>query len=221
MTTPISESHPPTQPKAESFLDWFHINQRWITIGAIVVGLAVFGLWFVQRTSLNETISSERQLATAKQSLMSGNAPLAETDLKKVVDKYAGKPAGAEAGLLLAQLRMDKGDYAAAAGGLRDLAAKVTSGPNAAQIRSLLGDALAQSGKPAEAAVEYERASTVTTHPNEKNWLLAKAARSYNSARKTAEARKLYEALAAQSESEAVSSEAKVRLGEMTVDTAK
>ena len=101
------------------------------------------------------------------------------------------------------------------------MAAKVTSGPNAAQIRSLLGDALAQSGKPAEAAAEYERASTVTTHPNEKNWLLAKAARSYNSAGKTAEARKLYEALAAQGESEAVSSEAKVRLGEMTVGAAR
>jgi predicted negative regulator of RcsB-dependent stress response len=216
MTHPISESTAPSsQPKAESFLDWFHINSRLITIGAIVVVAIAFGVWFVQRKALNETINSDKQLAVAKQSLNSGNTPLAESDLRKVVDRYPDKPAGAEAGLLLAQLRMDRGDYAGALTTLRDLSTKVSAGPNAPAVRGLLGDALAQLEKPADAAVEYERAANLTTMPNEKNFWLSRAARAYLTAGKTAEARKLFEGLAAQTENEALSTEAHLRLGEL------
>ncbi|MEO8623366.1 MAG: hypothetical protein ABI625_19975 [bacterium] len=94
MTHPISETGAAAQPKAESFVDWFQINSRLVSIGAIVVVAIAFGVWFVQRTALNETISADKQLLTAKQSLNSGNAPLAEADLKKVADKYGDKPAG-------------------------------------------------------------------------------------------------------------------------------
>jgi predicted negative regulator of RcsB-dependent stress response len=216
MTHPISESGVPvSQAKAESFVDWFHINSRWITTGAIVVAAVGFGFWFVERKNLNETINADKQLVVAKQSMNSGNAPLAEADLKKVTDKYADKAAGAEAGMLLAQLRMDRGDNATAVTGLRDLATKVSTGPNAASIRGLLGDALAQLDKPADAAVEYEKAAGATTMPNEKNFWLSKAARSYLTAGKTVEARKLFDALAAQTSNEAVATEAHVRLGEL------
>jgi hypothetical protein len=47
----------------------------------------------------------------------------------------------------------------------------------------------------------------------------AKAARAYSAAGKTAEAKKLYEVLAAQSDYAALSSEARVRLGELSVAT--
>ncbi len=218
MTHPISEPGTASpQPKAESFLDWFHINSRWITIGAIVVAVVAFGVWFVQRKNLNEMISADRQLVVAKQSLASGNVPLAEADLKKVADKYADKAAGAEAGLLLAQVKFERGDFAGATTGLRDLAAKVSSGPNAASVRGLLGDALAQQDKAADAAVEYEKAAAATTMPNEKSFWEAKASRAYLDAGKTAEARKLLEALAAQSANEAVATEARVRLGELAM----
>ena len=216
MTHPLSETgSPTTQPRAESFVDWFHINTRWITIGAILVVLVAFAVWFVQRKTLNETISADKQLVVAKQSMSSGNAPLAEADLKKVVDRYGDKAAGAEAGILLAQLRFDRGDFAGAVTALRDLSTKVATGPNAPAVRGLLGDALAQLDKPADAAVEYEKAAGLTTMPNEKSFWLAKAARSYMTAGKTPEARKLFEGLAAQSDNEAVSTEAHVRLGEL------
>ena len=51
--------------------------------------------------------------------------------------------------------------------------------------------------------------------PNEKNFWLSKAARSYLTAGKTVEARKLYDVLAAQTSNEAVATEAHVRLGEL------
>jgi len=218
MTHPISEPGSATrQPKAESFLDWFQINSRWITIGAIVVAVVAFGVWFVQRKNLNEMISADRQLVVAKQSLQSGNAPLAEADLKKVADKYADKAAGAEAGLLLAQVKFERGDFAGATTSLRELATKVTDGPNAASVRGLLGDALAQQDKAADAAVEYEKAAAATTMNNEKSFWQSKAARAYLDAGKTAEAKKLLEVLAAQTENEAVATEAHVRLGELAM----
>ena len=217
MTHPISDAGATTaQPKAESFVDWFHINSRVISIGAFAVVAIAFGVWFVQRQSLNETISSDKQLLTAKQSLNSGNAPLAEADLKKVVDRYADKPAGIEAGLLLAQIKLDKSDYQGAVTDLKALSSKVSSGPSAAPIRGLLGDAVAQLGKPADAAVEYVKAAGLAAGPNEKGFWMAKAGRSDLDAGKTAEARRIFEDLAAQHDNEAMAAEARVRLGEIT-----
>jgi predicted negative regulator of RcsB-dependent stress response len=220
MTTPIIDPNDPvSQPKAESFVDWFHINSRAITIGAAVVVVAGFGAWFVQREKLNETINSDRQLMQAKQSLNSQNQALAESDLKKVVDKYGDRPAGLEAGLLLAQLKFEKGDFAGAAASLKDLSGKVGNGPSAAQVNGLLGDALSQQSKPAEAAAEYEKAAGATTMANEKNFWLSKAAAAYMTAQKIPEAKKLYEGLAAQSDNQALSTEAHLRLGELTLGT--
>ena len=226
MTTPITDSSAPAaptatsassvaQPKAESFLDWFHVNSRLVTIGAITVLAVAFGVWFKQRMSINETLGADRKLLAAKQSMNTGNIPLAESDLKKIVDQYASKPSGVEAGLLLGQLRMEKGDYAAAVGGLRELVGKLGSSAGSAEARSLLGDALAQSDKAADAAAEYERAASATSMVNARAFLTAKAARAYMTAGKPAEARKLWETLAAQSDNEGLATEARVRLGEL------
>ena len=49
MTHPISDAGATTaQPKAESFVDWFHINSRVISMGAFAVVAIAFGVWFVQ-----------------------------------------------------------------------------------------------------------------------------------------------------------------------------
>ncbi len=222
MTHPISDPEAAAasaQPKAESFMDWFHINSRLVSIGAIVVVGVAFGVWFVQRQALNETASADKQLLTAKQSLNSGNAPLAEADLKKVVDKYANRPAGTEAGLLLAQLKLDRADYTGAVAALRGLSGKVSSGPGASAIRGLLGDAIAQSGKPADAAAEYEKAASLAAGPVEKDFWLSKAARGYTEGGKSADGKKLYEVLASQQDNEAIATEARVRLGELSTSS--
>ncbi|MDB4914924.1 MAG: hypothetical protein JWM95_2568 [Gemmatimonadetes bacterium] len=218
MTTPTLDPESATQPKAESFLDWFQINSRLVVIGGAVVLAAGFAYWFVQRTKVNEAVNSDKQLMQAKQSLNSQNQALAESDLKKVVDKYGDKPAGTEAGLLLAQLKMDKGDFAGAVATMKDLLGKV-SGPSATQVEGLYGDALAQQGKAAEAAAEYVKAAGMTSMTNEKNLWLSKAALAYLTGRNTAEAKKIYEGLAAQIENQAIAAEAHVRLGELTLGT--
>src|SRR5260221_1642782 len=100
--------------------------------------------------------------------------------------------------MLLAQLQLGKGDVTGAIAGLRALATKVTSGPTAASIRGLLGDALGQVAKPAEAAAEYVGAAKSTPMANERAYWDSKAGPPYLASNNTREARKLYEALTPQ-----------------------
>ncbi|MEO8622190.1 MAG: hypothetical protein ABI625_14055, partial [bacterium] len=109
-----------------------------------------------------------------------------------------------------------KGDFKGAIADLTSLSAKVGSGASAAGVRGLLGDATAQNEKPADAAVEYEKAAALASGPNEKAYWRAKAGRAYLLAGKIPEGRKIFEELAAQSDNDAAATEARVRLGEIT-----
>ena len=224
MTTPDTGAPASTrQPKAESFLDWFHINQRLVSIGAVVVLAALGGAWYYQTAKTRKVQNADRQLALAKQSLAPGNPnlQLAETDLRNVATRYKGTPAGTEAGLIYAQLQLEKGNNQGAVTYLQSLANEVGSGPNAATVRSLLGDAQAQLGKPAEAAAEYERASALTEMPNEKAYLLAKAGHAFMAASRHQDARRIWEGLATSEDSPGLAAEARVRLGELVAMPAR
>jgi predicted negative regulator of RcsB-dependent stress response len=224
MTTPIIDapvSRPRSEPKAESFLDWFRINSKVVTIAAVAVAAAVFGFWFYTRSNVLKAENADRRLLSAKQSLNSGNLPLAQSDLKKVADQYPGTSAGAEAGMLLAQVKLEQNDNQGAITTLRELASKNESGPYATPIRTLLADALSQLGKHAEAAAEYERAASTTQAPNERALLLGKVARAFAAAGNTAKARQAWEALANQQDSPSLAAEARVRLGELLATSAK
>ncbi len=224
MTNPSTEPVSPLkQPKAESFMDWFHVNSRWVGVGAVAVLVAVVAAWYVPRAKLQKNENADRQLLLAKQSLSPGNAniPLAEVDLKKVADRYEGTSAGAEAGMLLAQLKLEKGDNQGAATYLEGLTARLKSGPDAVSVKTLLGDAYSQLSKYAEAAAQYEAAAEATSMPNEKTYLQTKAGHAYMAAGKTPEARKIWQALASQSDNPAVAAEARVRLGELSAQSAR
>jgi predicted negative regulator of RcsB-dependent stress response len=225
MTTPDTGAPASStrQPKAESFLDWFHINSRMISIGAVVVIAALGGAWYYQTAKTRKLQNADKQLLLAKQSLAPGNpnTALAEADLRNVANRYKGTPAGTEAGLIYAQLQLEKGNNQGAVAYLESLAADVKSGPTAASVRSLLGDAQAQLGKPAEAAAEYERAAALTEMPNEKVYLLAKAGHAFMAASKHQDARRIWETLAANQESPGLAAEARVRLGELVASPAR
>ena len=216
MTHPLSDQNLESEPKAQSFYDWFHINQRLVSAGAGIVVVALLGFWFVQRTRMNEAINSDRQLLLAKTSLHSGNDQLGIADLRKVVDKYGNKPAGAEAGMLIATTQMEKGDYKSAIAGLKDLVGRAPT-ESVASVHALLGSALSQSGQPAEAAAEYDKAAASTEMVLERTSYEAEAARAYLSAGKPGDAKRRFEALATQSDYPAIQAEARVRLGELSV----
>jgi predicted negative regulator of RcsB-dependent stress response len=216
MTIPNTDPGATTSgPKAESFVDWFHVNARWVTVGALAVVIAGAVAWYIPTQRTTRNVNADKALLSAKQSLASGNAQLAESDLKKVADRFAGAPAGTEAGILLAQIRYDKGEYQPAIADLQKLADKLGSDPAGASVQALIGDGYAQQNKPAEAAAAYEKAAGLTSMPNEQALYLVKAGHSYTDAGKQAEARKIWEGLAAHEENAAVAAEARVRLGEL------
>lgn len=225
MTTPqidpgSTASQP--EPRATSFMDWFHVNARWVAVGGVAVVLAAGVAWYVPQQRRMKNENADKQLLTARQSLLSGNTQLAESDLRKVADRYAGTPAGTEAGTLYAQLKLERGDAAGAVTYLQQLMTQVGTGPNAAATRGLLGDALSQTGKTAEAAAEYEKAAGSSTMANEKIVLMSKAAHAFlASGSKSADARRIFEALASQQESAALAAEARVRLGELAATPAR
>jgi predicted negative regulator of RcsB-dependent stress response len=220
MTTPTMDA-PIEQPKAESFLDWFRINSRIVTIAAVIVAAAAFGFWFYNRSAVLKAENADRKLLAAKQSLGSGNLPLAQSDLKKVADQYPSTSAGVEAGMLLAQVKLEGADYQGAVATLKELAAKHETGPYATPLRSLLGDAYSQLGKYAEAAAEYNRAALATQAPNERALLLAKIGRAETAAGNAAKAREAWESLANQNDNANLAAEARVRLGELLATGAK
>ena len=73
MTTPMET--PIREPKAESFLDWFRINSRLVTVAAAVVVAVAFGVWFYNRSQVLKNENADKKLLAAKQSLSSGNVP--------------------------------------------------------------------------------------------------------------------------------------------------
>lgn len=205
--------------RVRDFMDWFQINSRYIGIGAAVVAVAAAGYWFYLRSQQIKTVNAERSLMQAEQSLQSGNAALATSDLQRVVTRYKGTSAGTEAAMLLAQTDYNAGKYQDGVKVLEEVSGK--AGGSEASLQSLIGDGYSQLGKTADAAKAYERAADAAEFDTERAYYRAKAARSYASAGNVNEAKRIWSQLATDEKAQAVAAEARVRLAELTAKPAK
>jgi predicted negative regulator of RcsB-dependent stress response len=221
MTSPTQiQAEKTAADHAQTFIDWTKINSKALTIGGIIVVVAAAIFWFYGRSRQIQESNAQRDLLNAKQSLTSGNMQLAQTDLQNVFSRYGSTEAGVEAAMLLATISYD-------ANKPQDGIAKLekASGSRAAAtvqptIKNLEGDGYAQMGKLTDAAKQYEAAAAATTFATEKGFYQSKAARAYQAAGDTVKARQLWTALANDPNASMIS-EAKVRLGELTAQTAK
>lgn len=205
-TLPIEEDG-----TVESMIDWARSNASKISIGGIIiVAVAAIGLLWRASTEKKELRASEA-LAAAQMVVQSGNAALAQSDLQALLRRYGGTSAAVQARLLLAQVHFGQGKVAE---GLSELNAISSPGLYAASVHAMRGAGLEQSGKPAEAAPEYERAAAAATTDAAKAAYQADAARAYVAAGNADAARKIWEAIAAD-DTNPMAGEAKVRLGEL------
>ena len=204
---------------AQSVIDWFQINSRFLSIGAVVVVVAAAGYWFWLRSSELKTANAEKMLNNARQSLGSGNPALAQSDLGKIVSRYGGTRPGIEAAMLLATTDYDQKKYPEGIKVLEDVVGNRAASATQATIYGLIGDGYAQEKKLADAAKSYEKAASATDYPAEKAFNEAKAARTYAQAGDSANARRLWGALV-ESKVVGVATEAKIRLAELTVTPA-
>ena len=206
--------------RAQTLLDWTRLNSQWLTIGGLVVVIAAGGYWFYTRSREIQARNAETALNNARQAMSAGNLPLAQSDLQQVYSKYGSTAAGVQAAMLIAQIDYDAGKNQ---DGISMLQKVAGSGPAAylePTVRSLEGDGYAQLGKAVDAAKQYAAAAQATSYKNEKAYYQAKAARAYQAAGDTANARSIWSALATDPDAKSVATEARVRIGELTARVA-
>ena len=201
----------------QTFIDWTRLNARLLTIGAAVVVVAAAGYWFWTRSNQIKAERSSRDLMAARQSIATGNAPLAQSDLQKIVDRYEGTTSATQASLLLAEISYAKGEYQK---GIDALEKAKDSKFGASKVWSLIGDGQLQLGKVDDAAASYQHAADVADTDGEKAMAMAKKARAYMAVNKVEEARKVWGELEKAEWAGTLQGEAKVRLGELTAKAA-
>lgn len=211
MTTPIT-----TQERSESIYDWFQLHTREaVWAGAVVAVLGVGGWFYLRSKELKET-RAERAYFDAQRSINAGNLPLAESDLRKMIDRYDGTPSAIEARLQLAQVLYNQNKFQEGVDELKQKEGKIGSDRDyGASVHLVFAGGLEQLKKYKEAADEYEQAAKAARFDSDRQRYLALAARAYATAGDTAKSVAIWTDLGKDSKG-TVAGEARVRLGEMT-----
>ncbi|GAC1658801.1 MAG: hypothetical protein NVS4B3_26460 [Gemmatimonadaceae bacterium] len=220
MTKTGAEAQPAYEERADTFVENLQANWRTIALMAGAVVAIALSFLFYSRWSEGKAERADQALGRAEQSLAAGNAPLAQTDLQRVVKVYGGTLAADQAALLLAQLQYDAGKYQDGATGLESYLANRSGSPFQAAGLALVAGGYEELARPADAARLYQKAADVARFPTEKAEYLADEARALTTAGNAPAAEALWRRIAAEPKGPA-SSEARVRLGELEAQAAK
>ena len=211
------KARPDLEQRVETLVEWLELHSRQLMFGSIGLLVIAGGFWFYRHSNRLQAESASVALSESESAIASGNLPLAQSSLEKLVARYGSTPSGAQARVLLAQVHYDKGEYQQ---GMKELE-PVTSDKDAytaATALNLEAAGFEQSGKLAEAAAGYQKAAARTPYKIDKDVYMASAARVLAAAGKTGEAKKIWASLASDDQSPA-SAEARVRLGELEAKT--
>jgi tetratricopeptide (TPR) repeat protein len=211
MTKTGASATPTPDDHAQSFFDSVRAHSRLVSVAAIVVVAAGLLGWVVRTASEKKEVNASRTLTEAERTFGSGNLPLAQSDLERMLTRYDGTTAAIQARLLLAQVYFDQQKPSE---GLKVLDAIRDPGPLETSYHAVRAGGLEQAQKPADAASEYEKAAQSALSDNQKAAYLADAARTYEAAGRTDEARRLWKQMA-EDEDSPLSGQARVRLGEL------
>ena len=201
----------PTQPAP-----WYRDRKR-LLVGAAValVLLAVVG-WVVWSSERRKEEFAARSLNQARAAAEAGNLPLASSELQRLIETYRGTDAATEAVITLNQVRMVNGQSELAAVGLREFLQRDPPAKYRAPAYGLLGTALENAKRPAEAAEAFRNAAQAADVEYLKSRYLLDAGRAYRAAGKQDEAHASYRAVIDSFPKSVAVTEAKVRLAELT-----
>jgi predicted negative regulator of RcsB-dependent stress response len=179
-----------------------------------VVALAAGG-WFYNRSKDLKSERAEKAYYQAQRSVNAGNMPLAESDLKKMIERYDGTNASTLARIQLAQIMYDQGKYQTGVDQLKAVEDKVGSSKDyGAAVHMVMAAGYEQLKNYNAAAQQYEAASKVARFDADRQRHLGQAAMAYLEAGNKEKARQIWTDLGADSKG-AVAGEARVRLGEL------
>jgi hypothetical protein len=213
--SPSFDDNDPT----ESLVAWVREHAR--SVGITVAALVVLGggVWLYQYASVQQSLKADEQLLLPERSLGAGNVPLAQNDLKQVVQRYKGTAAATQAAMLLAQTYYDQNKQTDGISVLEGVPRGGASAPFAPAVEALIAVGYSDQGKYREASTHYQTASTLTPYKDVRQQYTANAARASTYAGDTAEAVALWTQLA-NDESSPQAAEAHLRLGELTAKAA-
>jgi TolA-binding protein len=200
MATMVEATTRDQTPAETTATPWYRNQQRLIVWSS------------VQR---KEEFAAQR-LNQARAAAEAGNLPLASSELQRLIETYRGTDAATEAVITLNQVRMINGQGELAAVGLQEFLGQNPPTKYRAPAYGLLGTALENAKRPAEAAEAFRNASKSADLDYLQARYLIDAGRAYRTAGKTAEAQAAYrEVIEKHPEAPSVT-EAKVRLAELT-----
>lgn len=190
-------------------------RNRYLTLGGLVVAVALVA-WFVVTSGKRKEAFASRALDQATTIAEQGNLPLAASELQKIATTYGGTAAAQEAVIRLNQVRLVNGQHALAVVGLQDF---IKSGP-APHFRSiansLLGRALENARRSADAAAAYVNASETADVDYLKASHLLDAGRAYTASGQRDQAIATYRRILKDFPKTTARTEAEVRLAELT-----
>ncbi len=202
--------------RTDSLMDWFQLHGK--QAGYVAVGLIaiVAGGWFYMRSQDLKAERAEKAYFTAQRSVVSGNLPLAESDLRKMVGRYEGTPAAMEASLVLAQVMYEQGKFQPAVDELKKSEDKISGSKEfGSAVHLIMASGLEQLKKYADAAAEYEKAAKAARFDADRQRYESLAAAAYLDAGNKEKAKAMWTVLGEDSKG-TVAGEARVRLGELT-----
>lgn len=195
---------------------WYRDRNRQLAAAAILVVAAALVAWFVVSSGRRKEEFAARSLNQAMAAAEAGNLPLASSELQKLIQTYKGTDAAHEAVITLNQVRMVNGQSELAAVGLREFLAAKPAAKYAAPGFGLLGNALENSQKWADAGDAFSNASKAADLPYLKAQYLVDAGRAYREAGKTQQAIAAYREIIQKYPKTTSMTEAQVRLAELT-----
>ncbi len=196
-------------------LEWLRRNRRSAMATAAVAVIVGGGAWFTVSARARKEAFAAGALRDAQAAVQAGNTPLAMNDLSRLITTYRGTTAAAEGAILLGQLRLAHGQADSAVTELRSFA---ESGPQAryqAAAYNLLGAALEQTGRMAEAGEAYAEAGASWPYTYLKAQALLDAGRTYRAAGDTGRAAQSYLQIVRDFASTPSAVEARLRLAEL------
>jgi len=190
-------------------------RNRYLLLMGTVAAIALVS-WLVVVSDKRKETFAARALDQATAIAESGNLGLAASELQKITTTYGGTTAAQEAMIRLNQVRLVNGQAELAAVGLQDFIKSNPAPYFKSTAYALLGRALENSGRPADAAAAYENATAAAEVEYLKAQHLLEAGRAYQNAGDRSKAIDTYRRILKDYPKSSSKTEAEVRLAELT-----
>ena len=219
MNTTLAAPPPPKNPSntPPGPARWTDQPRNRLFLGAgAAAALVVAGAILVIVSSRRKEQFAARALSQALQVAETGNFALASSDLQKVVSTYAGATAAQQATIVLNQIRMINGQQELAISGLQDFLKGHPAPEYVVEANGLLGAALENANRPAEAALAYFAGANAAKEDFLQADLLNQAGRAFRNAGNTERAIEVYRMVVKAHPKSSSLLEAQTRLAELT-----